>query len=218
MINREDFKGAIFDLDGTLFDSMWVWKDVDFKFLGNRQIEVPDDYMEAISPLGFIGAAKYTIERFNLTDTPEMLIAEWNEMAIGEYRNNVKLKKGAKEYLFYLKERGVKIAAATASHEDLFIPCLKNNGIYELFDNITTLQEVAREKGFPDIYLKAAEKMNLHPTQCVVFEDIYQGVYGASKGNFITVGVYDDSSAHEQERIKALANRYIMDFFEIISK
>jgi len=218
MINRDDIKGAIFDLDGTLFDSMWVWKAIDCKFLGNRQIEVPDDYMEAISPLGFVGAAKYTIERFNLTDTPEMLIAEWNEMALNEYRNNVKLKKGAKEYLFYLKERGVRIAAATASHEELFVPCLKNNGIYELFDNITTLQEVEREKGFPDIYLKAASKMKLEPTSCVVFEDIYQGIYGAVAGNFMTVGVYDESSAHEKERITAIADKYITDFFEIISK
>ena len=90
-MNMFDFKGAIFDLDGTLIDSMGVWEKIDREFLKKRNISIPSDYIEKINSMSFKKVAKYTIERFKLKESPEELIKEWNEMAIYEYSNNIKL-------------------------------------------------------------------------------------------------------------------------------
>ena len=111
-----EIKGAIFDLDGTLLDSSWVWDKVDVRFLGERGFEVPADYVDAISPLGAKRAAVYTIERFGLYDeNPDEIVREWIEMAKQEYANEVICKPLAKEYLENLHRRGIKMAVATSS-------------------------------------------------------------------------------------------------------
>ena len=107
----KQYKGAIFDLDGTLLDSMWVWDDIDVAFLKKRGLEVPPDYQEAITPLGFLEAARYTIRRFGFPETPEELIQEWHQMAVDAYTYEVELKDGAAEYLRYLKEKGIRLVA-----------------------------------------------------------------------------------------------------------
>lgn len=203
------FQGAIFDLDGTLLDSMGVWEDIDRAFLGRRGIPVPPDYMDKVAALSFPAAAVYTIERFGLTETPEALMREWSDMAQDAYAHRVPMKTGAGEYLVWLKQRGVKLAVATASSEDLFIPALKRHGVYDLFDAFTTLKEVARGKGFPDIYQRAAEKLGLEPAVCAVFEDLAAGVAGARAGGFIAVGVYDDHAAQDKEKIIQIADAYL---------
>ena len=107
----KQYKGAIFDLDGTLLDSMRVWDDIDIAFLKKRGLEVPPDYQEAITPLGFLEAARYTIRRFGFPETPEELIQEWHQMAVDAYTYEVELKDGAAEYLRYLKEKGIRLVA-----------------------------------------------------------------------------------------------------------
>jgi len=213
-MNRPCFKGAIFDLDGTLWDSMDVWENVDRAFLGKRGIALPDDYMQIITTLSFRAAADYTIERFGLNERPEDLMQEWHDMAMDAYHNHVPLKEGAKEYLYWLKDQGVLLGVATAAEDELFIPALKRCGMYDLFDHITTLKEVKRGKGFPDIYEKAAEKMGLNPCECVVFEDIAAGIRGAKSGGFMAVGIYDDHAVDDHEEMKQRADAFLMSFNE----
>lgn len=210
-----DFKGAIFDLDGTLIDSMKVWSEVDDEFFALHGIAMPDDYMKTIAPMGVYNAAVYSKNEFNLECSVEEIIHQWHEMAREKYLH-VELKSGAKRYLNYLSENGVKLAIATASEPELFEPLLKRHGVFTLFDNITTLSEVDRGKGFPDIYEKAAEKMKLKNNECVVFEDIFLGVKGAKDGNFFAVCIKDETSVKDTENILALCDRYIEDFNEMI--
>lgn len=206
------FKGAIFDLDGTLIDSMGVWKQIDIDFLGKRGLTVPSDYLDDITPMGFEAAATYTIERFGFPETREEIIREWYDMAIYSYSNTVPLKKGAMEYLKMLKQRNIKMAVATASDKQLVIPALMNNGVLDLFDNITTIQEVKRGKGFPDVYDKAAERMSIPTNECIVFEDILAGIQGAKMGGYRAVAVHDEHSIESVEVMKEKADVYIMDF------
>ena len=119
------FSGAIFDLDGTLLDSMGVWEEIDAAFLNRRGFEVPADYLQAVAPLGFRAAADYTIRRFGLRESAEALIEEWDTLAVEAYQVRVPLKSGARQYLLSLKERGVRLAVATASREAYYVPALK---------------------------------------------------------------------------------------------
>ena len=212
------YKGAIFDLDGTLLDSMNVWRQIDVEFLAKRGFEVPQDYLEAITPLGVKAAADYTIARFGLHENPEDLIAEWLSMARDAYAYTVPLKPLVKEYLDQLKRLGIGVAAATSSERELMIPALRRTGIYEYFDAIVTVSEVARGKEFPDIYEEAAARIYQKADACVVYEDIIEGIRGANKGGFLTVGVYDPESEFSRKAIIREADVYIRGYEELMDQ
>ncbi|MDD2955797.1 MAG: HAD family phosphatase [Oscillospiraceae bacterium] len=212
------FKGAIFDLDGTLLDSMGVWRKIDVDFLAQRGLAVPDDYIRAITAMHYQLAAEYTIQRFGLRESPEAVVEEWNRMAQEAYARDVLLKPGARRYLEKLRREGVRIAAATASAEGLYLPALRHNGVEGFFDAFTTVTEVPRGKGFPDIYLLAAQKLGLEPGECAVYEDILAGIRGAKDGGFYAVGIYDRHSDYEWEEIRRLADLSVTGWEELLDK
>lgn len=216
MSTKRNIKGAIFDLDGTLLDSMWVWDKVDVDFLGSRGFDVPPDYQKAIAAMGFTETAEYTIERFRLAEKTEDIIGEWNEMARREYHERVVIKPYVRELLEKLKQNGIRLGVATASYASLFEQCLKRNGIYSYFQAFTETSEVARGKGFPDIYIKTAEKLGCVPEECIVFEDIHQGILAAKEGGFYTVGVYEDKSAYSWIDIMRDADLAVQGFDELL--
>ena len=149
-------EGVIFDLDGTILDSTWVWKQVDVDFLGKYGIQVPDDYSDAIKAMGFEQVAEYTIARFRLPLNAGEVMAEWNAMALRAYSEKVRLRPGTMELLLWLREQGILTGVATSNTAALFEPCLKHNGVYDLFHSFTEGSEVERCKEFPDIYIKEA--------------------------------------------------------------
>lgn len=210
--NLANFKCAILDLDGTLLNSSSVWEQIDVEFLGKRGIEVPQDFMEAIKVHNFLSGARYTVERFGLDEKPEDIVKEWYDMAIYEYTNNIELKPYVVEYLSWLKNKGVKLVVATSSDRVLYEPCLKRNGIYELFDAFTQTDEVERGKGFPDVYIKAAQKAGVAIEQCVVYEDLLKAMEGAKAGGFFTVGVADEGSKKDEEQIRKVCDVYVESY------
>lgn len=210
------FKGAIFDLDGTLFDSVGIWKDVDQAFFEKREIEMPDDYQEAIKDMHFRTMAIYTKKRFNLSDDINDIMDEWCELCYEEYENKIGLKDGVLEYLKHIKGSGIKIAFATANTTELSEVCLKANRIFDLFDAHAYLHETKSDKSDPDVYLLACERLELKPNECLVFEDILPGVTGAKKGGFTVCGVYDRYSQRDEDKIRQIADYYIKSFEELL--
>lgn len=219
-MNRENWlkniEGAVFDLDGTLLDSSWVWEKVDEKFLGDRGFQVPDDYVDEISPLGAERAAVYTIERFGLNEDKDDIVREWIEMAKKEYATEVLCKPYAKEFLEELHKLNIKMAVATSSDRELFMKTLEREGILKYFQKIVTVDEVERGKGYPDIYEEAARRIKVNPHKCLVFEDILAGVTGASLGEFNVVAVFDEKSKHNWEKIKSISKYSINDYKELL--
>ena len=211
-----NIKAAIFDLDGTLIDSMGIWTKVDIDFLKIRGLKVPSDLRGDIEHLSFIDTAKYFKDRFNLNESIEAIVDEWNTMALYEYSHTVKLKSNAKEYLDFLKSQGIKLALATSNSEMLLEKVLKNNGIYEYFDAITTTIEVQKGKDNPDVYLLSAKKLGVEPSECIVFEDILPAVKGAKLASMKVVGVYDEYSEHQVDEIVKNADHFIYKYEDLI--
>lgn len=213
----KEAKGIILDLDGTILDSSWVWDKVDIKFLGDRGYDVPADYVEAISPMGAEKAAVYTIERFGLhNEKPMDLVREWFAMAKKEYHDRVVCKPYAKNFIRKMYEKGMKLAVATSSDRELFIPTLERENILQYFQSIVTVDEVERGKGFPDIYVEAARRITVPTKQCVVFEDIITAVKGAKSGGFKVVAVEDEKSLCNAEKIKEISDLYISSYKQLL--
>lgn len=210
-------KGIILDLDGTILDSSWVWDKVDIKFLGDRGFDVPADYVESISPMGAQKAAIYTIERFGLhNEKPMDLVREWFAMAKKEYRDKVVCKPYAKKFIRRMHEKGLKLAVATSSDRELFMPTLERENILQYFHSIVTVDEVERGKGFPDIYVEAARRITVPAKQCVVFEDIITAIKGAKSGGFKVVAVEDEKSLCNAEKIKEISDLYISSYKQLL--
>lgn len=208
MTELSTFKAVIFDLDGTLVNSSYVWSDIDKKFLGKRSIPVPEDYYKQISAMNFSQAAVFTKELFSLPDTVEDICKEWFDMAEYEYANNVTLIKGADTLLAELKSKGVKIALATASSKKLYEPVLKHNNIYDYFDFFASTEDVERGKGFPDVYEYAAENLGLKPEECAVVEDILEGIKGAKMGGFKAYAMLNPHYKNDWKEIKESCDFY----------
>jgi HAD superfamily hydrolase (TIGR01509 family) len=211
----KNISAAIFDMDGTLIDSMWVWNTIDRKYLERRGLSVPSELRDEIMHLSFEETALYFKNKFNLPDSIEEIVNEWNSLAYVEYANNVNLKPYAKEYLTMLKAKGIKLAIATSNCTMLLETVLKRHGIYELFDAITTTDEVERGKNFPDVYLLTAKKLSVKPSQCIVFEDILPAIIGAKAAGMTVVGVHDSYSEYQRTDIINKADIYIKGYQEI---
>ena len=215
-MNLNKFDAAIFDMDGTIMDSLGIWERIDYDFLEKKRgIKVPGDYVHDIAAMSFSEIADYTIARFNLPDTPQELMQEWTDMAVYEYTHNVHLKPYVREYMEYLKTNGKKIILCTSSPEYFFVPALKNNGIYDLFDAFANTCEAGVGKNAPDVFLLAAKKAGTAPDRCIVFEDVISAAATAKKAGMTVCGVYDLRNDSRQDELKAVCDMYIKGFDEL---
>ena len=211
-----DVKGAIFDLDGTLLDSMGVWDKISRDFLTGRGIAAPDDIGAAVKNMSFTESAAYYIQRFLLPDSREQLIAIWNEMAFREYAERIELKAGAASFVRQLRQRGICLGVASATDRALTEAVLKRHGILDWFQAIVTVAYTGKGKNSPDFFRAAAQRIGVAPQECAVFEDCLHAVQGAKLAGMRVWGVYDPFSAHERQEIERFADGYIESFAELL--
>ena len=213
----KNIRAVIFDLDGTLIDSMWIWRDIDIEYLGRFGIPMPEDLQEAISGISVTQTAIYMKERFHIPDTTEKMIQDWNAMAWDKYCHEVPLKNGAREFLEMLKSRNIPCAIATSNSRDLTAAVLKAREIDGFFDLILTGEDVHKGKPDPDIYLEAADRLGIAPKHCLVFEDIPYGIMAAKAAGMACIAVEDAFSAVDREEKHRLADSYIHDYTDILT-
>ena len=209
-------RGAIFDMDGTLMDSMWMWKDIDIEYLDRFGFELPADLQHAIEGMSLPETAVYFQKRFGITDSVEKMESDWNRMAMEFYQTRVHLKKGARELLNAMKARGMKLGIATSNSMPLTTAALRANGLEEAFDTVRSAAEVAHGKPSPDIYLSVAQEWGMKAEDIIVFEDIPKGALAGKRAGMEVVAVEDPWAESRREELKTIADYYIRDFTELI--
>lgn len=206
-------KTAIFDLDGTLLDSMGVWGRIDEDFFARRGIAMPDDYTTVVAPMQFRQIAAYTIARFGLPDTPDQLMDEWDRMAREAYATTVRAKAGAAAYLRWLRESGARLAVATTLTASLREPALEHLGLAGFFETVITPADAGGAgKERPDVFLLAARRLGVAPADCTVFEDMLTAMRSAKGAGMRVWAMLDDSSRADWPAIEALADGTLVDF------
>ena len=178
-------------------------------------IEVPDDYMQKVAAMQFRQIAEYTIARFGLSDTPEALMEEWDHMARVMYATVVEAKPYAREYLAALKASGAKLAVATSLPPMLREPAMKHVGIFDYFDDVVSVDDAGDVgKTEPDVYLLAASRLGIKPSDCTVFEDLLVGMRSAKSVGMHVWAMHDDSSDADWPEICNLADGVMFDFHD----
>ena len=210
-------KGAIFDLDGTLLDSMFIWDTIGEEYLRSLGKEPHEDLKETFMTLTLEEAAEYYREHYGVTLSVKGIVDGVNAMVEQTYKTKVTLKPGIAEYLAWLKENGVRMCVATVTDRYLVEETLERLGVRHYFSEIFTCAEVGFGKDKPVIYQKALKHLGTEKNDTYVFEDMLFALNTAKTDGFPTVGIYDRHEAHQDE-LKELADHYVLDFTDPILK
>lgn len=209
--------GAIFDIDGTILDSMTVWVDITNNFFSEHGVSITEEqnlkYQEMSFEESLIAIHNDYLPNMTVSD----MFDEFQHRAELAYANTLPAKPHVCEYIKKLYDNGVKLAVATSGFPKLVIPALKRLGILECFSAFAYSKEVGCSKSSPDIYLLAAERLGLKPENCTVFEDIITGIISASSVGFGTIAIADPTNAHEKLRLIQYSDRYITGWDELLS-
>lgn len=206
---------AIFDMDGTLVDSMGCWKQLGREFLRSKGVTGDvENVLQQIKPMTMTESSALFIREFGLPGTPESVAAEMNSVMDGHYCTDIPLKPGVREYLDALHQKGVTMCVASATAEPLIQACLTRLGVAEDFSFLLSCEEVGVGKNSPDVFLEAARRMGAAPEETAAFEDALYAAETAKKAGFYTVGVYDESSDHHWVRLQHTADETIFNWMD----
>ncbi len=211
----KNIEGAIFDLDGTILDSMFIWNDIGYKFLEMKNIKVPAGADKQFTQMSLQQAAEYYIEHFDKTATIESIINDINMLVEGFYFNEVLKKDGIQEFLEYLMNKNVKMCIATATDKYMVEKALERNGMLHYFSEIFTCNGVGAGKDAPVIYDKALEHLGTPKETTFVFEDALYAIKTAHNAGYNVVGINDISEPAEPEEVKKYCDWYINEYEEI---
>ena len=221
---KMNIKGAIFDCDGTLVDSLWFW-DTFYQKMGQRFLDgkpftpdAEDDRAVRTQPVSYL--ARLFHEKYGIAGSPDE-ISEWFlEISDSFYRYEVELKAGVRELLSHLRECGVRMCVASASEKHLIDIVLSRHGVLDYFEKIVSCTEIGAGKDKPDVFFAAEQLLGTPHGQTYVFEDSLLAIETAKRAGFPVVGVYD-SHAFGQDKARELSDEYIGDgesFLSLIPK
>lgn len=211
-----DKRCCVFDMDGTLIDSMPFWRSLARNYLTRWGLHPDEKRLSAVQTMTMVEAARYLIDCFGIPTLPEQAAIEMNQLMEQHYRQDVPLKPGVLEYLSALRARGSRLCVATATARPLAQICLARLGVADKFEFILSCEEIGISKTQPDVFLLAAERLERQPSEIAVYEDSLYAARTAKKAGFYTVGVYEPTAAQDWPVLSALANERIADWRDAI--
>lgn len=212
----KNIEAIIFDVDGTIADSMWMWKQIDIEYLERFGISLPSDLQKNIEGKSFKETAIYFKERFLIPDSIDTMMADWNEMAAYKYQYEIPLKKGVLEFIKQCKEKGILLGIATSNSVELLTYLLKAHRLENEFEVIITGSDGLKGKPAPDMYLEAAKRLKVEPKKCLVFEDIIPGILAGKRAGMKVCAIEDAYSKDVLSEKKKEADYYIDSFEELL--
>ncbi len=212
------YKYMIFDLDGTLIDSMPIWKNTGRNYLESHGFPVPDDLHSIVKKQTLYQTAEYFRDALGVPSEPEEIVNEIISYVAAAYRDTIPLKPFVGEYLKEQQKNGVKMCILTASEANYIQPALERLDIGKYFECIFTCTELGEYKEDGKAFLTAMKKIGGTLEDTVVFEDAYYAVKGAKSVGFSVYAVLDDSVRSHQDlhKIKTIADRCISDYQELL--
>ncbi len=217
---QNDIKAAIFDVDGTLLDSMAVWNDIGERYLKGLGLKSRPGIKEELQSVSLEQGADYLKRNYNLKQTISEIINAVLKIIEDFYRQEAVLKPGVRETLEWFRNHGIKMAVATSGNKTLAKAALMRNGVADYFERIFTCTEIGAGKDEPKIYLEAAEFLGSTPEKTVVWEDALHAAQTAKSAGFTVLGVYDDSSRENISMMRKVCDEYYdrMDFWMTVHK
>ena len=212
-------KGVIFDIDGTLLDSMPLWNNLGERYLQKLGFteEETEGLSQRISTMPFAEGIHYIKKEYSLDIAEERIREQLQEMIAGAYRDEINLKAGAKEYLQFLKERGIPCILATAGEASLAKAALKRLKVWEEFQDLLLCEEFNTSKLEAKIYRLAMERLSLSkPEEVLVCEDVLHAVKSAKQAGFQVCGILDEANREDWEKIQKIADFTAKDFYELV--
>jgi HAD superfamily hydrolase (TIGR01509 family) len=213
-----NYKAAIFDLDGTLADSMRVWDHICRDWLKGKGLEPEDGLEEKIAAMTLSQSAEYVSVFFFFSLPESQIKKECVDMVVSKYEKSVTLKDGAEEVIKLFAKKGLKLAIETSCFPTACENLLSRYDLRKYFSTVLSTDEVKRDKTFPDIYLACAEKLRIKPEDCVVFEDFYPALTGIKAAKMDAFAVYDESSALDWGKFKREADYATISLRKIIEE
>ena len=212
----KEIDAIIFDIDGTLIDSMWIWTEIDDIFLAKYNLKQPENFHKGMEGKSYSETAQYFLDIFpELPHTRQELEEEWHQMAFDIYTKEMPLKKGAHSFIVEMYQAGKKLGIATSNSRELAEGMLQNNGVYDYFHSMWTSDEALKGKPAPDVYLRVAESLGVDPSRCLVFEDVPNGILAGKNAGMKVCAVEDHFSKPQEELKRELADYYIHEYDDI---
>ena len=206
----------IFDVDGTIADSMWMWKQIDIEYLDRFGIPLPADLQKNIEGMSFRETARYFKEHFKIQDSIEQMMSDWNEMAAQKYRYEIPLKAGVLNFLEKCRTKGILLGIATSNSAELLGYLLEAHELESFFDVIITGSDGLKGKPAHDMYLESAKRLSVDASKCLVFEDIIPGILAGKRAGMKVCAIDDAYSRDVLAKKKEEADFFIESFEEIL--
>lgn len=214
----ENIRAVIFDVDGTLLDSLDVWADSDRIFLESLGFSYDPSISDRMKSMHYISAAQLLIDEYHIDMPLDEVMNRIEDIVRDKYFHEVPVKPYALELISECRRQGIRMCAATSNLRALAEGALSSGKILPCLDFIITSDEVGSSKDDPEIFFRCAEKMGAAPCDTAVFEDSVHAASSAAKAGFYTVGIFDRHYAAEFEKLKKICSRTITSFEELIRK
>lgn len=208
-------RACIFDLDGTLFDSLGIWSEIDARFFAMHGKQVPEDYNQRIAHKNFHDIALFTKEEYGFKESVPEMMKIWDDWSKEAYQKKIQTKPGAREFVKELYDKGFALAVVTSNRRELYEPCLVRNGIYDCFSVLLNTNDLNTTKADPFIFEEASRRLKVPASETLVFDDVSAALKAAKDAGYTTVGIYDKINLPDIENILKYADTFLGSFLEL---